>query len=123
MWKTRTKPTPLNYETLEKSPQSEKELKENTALKEQKVWSIEESFRVFQKSVELLSDRLKAAQSERPDAVLTFDKDDDDAIDFVTATANLRAHIFGIPLKSRFQVKCKQGEASKLRDFWLINFA
>lgn len=39
--------------------------------------------------------------------VLSFDKDDDDAMDFVTATANLRAHIFNIPQKSRFQVKCK----------------
>lgn len=39
--------------------------------------------------------------------ILSFDKDDDDAMDFVTATANLRAHIFNIPQKSRFQVKCK----------------
>ena len=39
---------------------------------------------------------------------LSFDKDDDDAMDFVTATANLRAHIFNIPQKSRFQVKCKR---------------
>jgi hypothetical protein len=34
-------------------------------------------------------------------------QDDEAAMDFVTATANIRAHIFGIPVKSRFDIKCK----------------
>jgi ubiquitin-like 1-activating enzyme E1 B len=41
------------------------------------------------------------------DAILSFDKDDEDAMNFVTATSNLRAHIFAIPTKSLFDVKCK----------------
>ena len=30
------------------------------------------------------------------------DKDDRDAMDFVCACANIRAHIFGIPQKTRY---------------------
>lgn len=37
----------------------------------------------------------------------TSSQDDKAAMDFVTCTANLRSHIFLIPQKSRFDVKCK----------------
>jgi ubiquitin-like 1-activating enzyme E1 B len=37
--------------------------------------------------------------------MIEFDKDDDDTLDFVLATANLRAIAYGIPNKTRFQVK------------------
>lgn len=36
---------------------------------------------------------------------LVWDKDDEASMDFVTACANLRAYVFSIPLKSRFDVK------------------
>lgn len=39
------------------------------------------------------------------EASVQFDKDDAETLDFVTATANLRAHVYGIEEKSRFQVK------------------
>lgn len=57
----------------------------------------------FMHSLERLSKRAMGGN------ILSFDKDDDDAMDFVTATANLRAHIFNIPQKSRFQVKSMAG--------------
>lgn len=38
---------------------------------------------------------------------LVWDKDDKNAMDFVAACANIRAHIFGIPQKTRFDIKCK----------------
>ena len=38
-------------------------------------------------------------------AVLTFDKDDEDTLDFVAATANMRAIIFGIEPRSKFDIK------------------
>ena len=38
---------------------------------------------------------------------IEWDKDENDALDFATAAANLRAHIFGIPSKTRFDVKRK----------------
>ena len=34
-----------------------------------------------------------------------FDKDNSNALDFVVASSNLRAHCFGIPLQSTFSVK------------------
>lgn len=36
---------------------------------------------------------------------LVWDKDDEASMDFVTACANLRAKVFSIPQKSRFDVK------------------
>ncbi len=38
-------------------------------------------------------------------AVLAFDKDDEDTLDFVAATANMRAIIFGIEPRSKFDIK------------------
>lgn len=37
--------------------------------------------------------------------IISFDKDDDDTLDFVTAAANLRSAAYGIPGKSRWEVK------------------
>ncbi|KAA1116108.1 E1 ubiquitin-activating protein uba2 [Puccinia graminis f. sp. tritici] len=47
----------------------------------------------------------KRIQSDAAHETLRWDKDDDDALDFVTAVSNLRAIIFGIPQKTRFDVK------------------
>ena len=41
--------------------------------------------------------------------VLTFDKDDEDTLDFVAASANLRSTIFGIESKSKFDIKQMAG--------------
>ena len=41
--------------------------------------------------------------------VLTFDKDDEDTLDFVAASANLRSIIFGIESKSKFDIKQMAG--------------
>lgn len=34
-----------------------------------------------------------------------FDKDDTDAVQFVTAATNIRAHNFSIPMESLFKIK------------------
>lgn len=53
---------------------------------------------------------LKSATGEASaEPVITFDKDDDDTLDFVTAGANLRSIVFGIETKSRFDVKQMAG--------------
>jgi ubiquitin-like 1-activating enzyme E1 B len=49
---------------------------------------------------------MKAASTE---PVITFDKDDDDTLDFVSASANLRSIVFGIETKSRFDIKQMAG--------------
>ena len=51
-------------------------------------------------SIELLEKR-----KSDPEYTLSFDKDDENSLNFVTAASNLRAHIFGIDQKSRFTVK------------------
>lgn len=50
-------------------------------------------------SVERLAGRINPAEP------LSFDKDDDDTLDFVVAAANLRAAAFNIESQTRFQVK------------------
>lgn len=45
------------------------------------------------------------SSSESADATITFDKDDNDTLDFVAASANIRSHIFHIPTHTKFQIK------------------
>ena len=59
-------------------------------------------------SLQRLSARLQQAQLDAgPDspAILAFDKDDEDTLDFVAAAANLRSLIFGIEGRSKFDIK------------------
>lgn len=63
-------------------------------------------------SLQRLSTRLRAEKSLRAtngdaEPILSFDKDDVDTLDFVTAAANLRSQIFDIEQKSKFDVKRK----------------
>jgi hypothetical protein len=44
---------------------------------------------------------------------ISFDKDDDDMLNFVTAAANLRSAAYGIPGKSRWEVKGARPAASQ----------
>lgn len=64
-------------------------------------------------SLRRLSTRLHTSQTQpRSDTVapvLTFDKDDEDTLDFVAASANLRSIIFGIESKSKFDIKQMAG--------------
>lgn len=60
-------------------------------------------------SLDRLSNRLKELGENRspedPAPVLEFDKDDEETLIFVTATAVLRSTIFDIPAKSKFDTK------------------
>ncbi|CAI5470384.1 unnamed protein product [Closterium sp. Yama58-4] len=119
MWKHRARPTPLYLKDVfpagvdggeERKEGNEgeegKEGKRVSAMARlgwrdvQKVWSVQENARVFLKAVELfVEERAEELGS------LTFDKDDELAVEFVTAAANLRMHSFGIPLHSLFAAK------------------
>ena len=48
-----------------------------------------------------LAARIRSGKEE----TITFDKDDDDTLDFVTASANLRSTAYRIPTQSRWEVK------------------
>jgi ubiquitin-like 1-activating enzyme E1 B len=46
-----------------------------------------------------------AARHRTGEETISFDKDDDDTLDFVTAAANLRSAAYGIDGKSRWEIK------------------
>jgi ubiquitin-like 1-activating enzyme E1 B len=58
-------------------------------------------------STQRLSDTLAKirATTTGVDAALSFDKDDEDNLDFVASSANLRSSIFDIAMKSKFDIK------------------
>ncbi|KAJ6794199.1 SUMO-activating enzyme subunit 2 [Iris pallida] len=66
----------------------------------QDIWSLVENTKVFLEAVRLfIEKRLQDIGN------LTFDKDDQLAVEFVTAAANIRAASFGIPMHSLFEAK------------------
>ncbi|RPB19596.1 ubiquitin-activating enzyme [Terfezia boudieri ATCC MYA-4762] len=107
MWKRRKAPTALDYDTVETAA---KGIPGHTANMDQKIWSLEENFVVFVDSLQRLSKRVQELHAEDGDkSILSFDKDDVDTLDFVAAAANLRSHVFGIELKSKFDIKQMAG--------------
>ncbi|KAI1780841.1 SUMO-activating enzyme subunit uba-2 [Hypoxylon cercidicola] len=113
MWKSREAPSPLEYEALMTQAAEKFESKDEIIKDGQRIWNLEENLVVFCDSLDRLSKRmlnLIAARSEdMPQPTISFDKDDDDTLDFVAASANLRSHIFGIEAKSRFDIKQMAG--------------
>ncbi|KAK6515647.1 E1 ubiquitin-activating protein uba2 [Arthrobotrys conoides] len=104
MWKTRKPPTPLSFKPLSSIPRDTR----SSCPSEQKIWTLEENFWVFCDSLDRLSLRTLELRSGE-DTLLSFDKDDDDTLDFVAASANLRSQIFNIDCQSRFDIKQMAG--------------
>lgn len=113
MWKTRKAPTPLDYDELLTKAKDAIANQEALIADGQKTWTLEENLVVFNDSLERLSKRYFALKltkkTDEPDPIITFDKDDEDTLDFVAASANIRSTIFGIDLKSRFDIKQMAG--------------
>uniref|UniRef100_A0A8D3AYW3 SUMO-activating enzyme subunit 2 n=1 Tax=Scophthalmus maximus TaxID=52904 RepID=A0A8D3AYW3_SCOMX len=105
LWKKRKAPTPLDWQQLEDSARPQEETP-GSGLKDQQVLGVWGYCQLFQHSVETLSSHL---QEKGEGAELVWDKDDPPAMDFVTAAANLRMHIFSMNMKSRFDVKSMAG--------------
>ncbi|CEI69537.1 unnamed protein product [Fusarium venenatum] len=113
MWTSRRAPEPLKYETVLAQASDAMANKKVLLEDDQRVWSLEESLVVFNDSLDRLSKKIlelkKNKAPEAPEPTLGFDKDDIDTLDFVTASANIRSHIFGIDKKSRFDTKQMAG--------------
>ncbi|UKZ77267.1 hypothetical protein TrVFT333_004987 [Trichoderma virens FT-333] len=113
MWKSRRAPEALKYDEVLARASQAVESKDAILADGQKAWSLEESLVVFNDSLDRLSKRLlqlKATKdSSAPEPTITFDKDDDDTLDFVASSANIRSTVFGIDLKSRFDIKQMAG--------------
>lgn len=101
LWNSgRTPPVPMEVDLEEVGS-----IDGSTARDHHAVWAIEEWVSLFRSSLERLRDRAFASTF----VPMYFDKDDDDTMDFVAATANIRAFIFSIPLSSRFSLKSMAG--------------
>ncbi|CAF9910654.1 MAG: E1 ubiquitin-activating protein uba2 [Alectoria fallacina] len=110
MWKTRKQPNALDFDRISKGASGTKPY---VAQQDQKAWTVAETFTVFCDSLRRLSARLQTSQAQSgadtAAPVLIFDKDDEDTLDFVAASANLRSIIFGIESKSKFDIKQMAG--------------
>ena len=115
MWKSRKAPTPLDYTQL---AQTASTVNEELASSGHREWTLAENFVVFSDSLNRLSHRLATLlenftePSTGHSPAILFDKDDVDIMDFVTASSNLRSIIFGIEIKSKFDVKREESELS-----------
>ncbi|KAK7314242.1 hypothetical protein VNO77_39455 [Canavalia gladiata] len=116
-WKNRNKPKPIYSKDVlsDELTQQNGNLDKNYACDDgfsvsamaslgmknpQDIWSLKENSRIF-----LVAQRLFFTKREKEIGNLSFDKDDQLAVEFVTAAANIRAASFGIPLHSLFEAK------------------
>lgn len=90
-----------------------------SGLKDQKELSLQESLVLFvSRSVSIhwlrrmligltisSSTHRLAQRLRNGEETISFDKDDDDTLDFVTAASNLRSAAYGIPRKTRWEIK------------------
>jgi ubiquitin-like 1-activating enzyme E1 B len=79
------------------------ETSSHTGLADQRIWSLEESILRFYQSAAKLRTRFLAS------GAVEWDKDDEDALEFVTSATNLRSYNFHIPLQSKFDTKAMAG--------------
>lgn len=105
LWKTRKAPQPKQWGDFTEAGSSEIPA-DVTQSRDQKIWTVEECAKVFATSIDALKgDFKKLADGDH----LVWDKDDKHAMDFVAACANIRSNVFGIPQKSRFEIKSMAG--------------
>jgi ubiquitin-like 1-activating enzyme E1 B len=103
MWQSRSPPESLKFDSLKAETDLIKQ-GQALALQDQRAWSVEENLAVFCYSLDTLSNRAQSGEQD-----MSFDKDDKDTLDFVSAAANLRSHVFGIPTNSEWEVKQMAG--------------
>ncbi|CAN6439426.1 unnamed protein product [Victoria cruziana] len=115
-WKNRKKPTPLYLKDImpkqlakENGELDKQNIADSVVLSAmsslglknpQDVWNLEESTKIFLDAMKLFIEG-----REKDIGSLTFDKDDQLSVEFVTAAANIRASSFGIPMHSLFEAK------------------
>ncbi|PHH76288.1 hypothetical protein CDD80_1669 [Ophiocordyceps camponoti-rufipedis] len=113
MWKSRRPPEALAFDAVMLQARDALASKERILADDQAVWSLEESLVVFVDSLQRLSKRMlhltKSKEPSAPEPAISFDKDDQDTLDFVASSANIRSTVFGIDRKSRFEIKQMAG--------------
>jgi ubiquitin-like 1-activating enzyme E1 B len=99
LWKSRKPPTPLDLTELTPILENGGAEVQRSALDDHAVWPLAHNCAVLAERYNKLRRRREEATS------LEFDKDDDEALDFVLCASNLRAHVFDIELQSAFRCK------------------
>lgn len=106
MWKFRKPPEPLDQRMTSNGA---KGIDAKVSKNDQEIWSLAENYAVFEDSLRRLAERVLDMRKDQVEGeaapIITFDKDDEDTLDFVAASANLRSLVFGINLKSKFDIK------------------
>lgn len=97
LWKERTPPVALRLSELVPDLGA---LDVGSPEEDQAAWSVAQSAGAFVGALV----RAFEVRALKP-GELSFDKDDVECLDFVTAASNLRSAVFGIPPQSRFLVK------------------
>ncbi|KAH7890333.1 hypothetical protein F5I97DRAFT_14031 [Phlebopus sp. FC_14] len=125
MWKSRAAPTPLDFDTIKDGTFVIKEPTKRTTnlnklanghvksnadpstsananggLKDQRALSLQDNLALFVLSTNRLAERVRSGEE-----TISFDKDDDDTLDFVTAASNLRSAAYYIERETRWEVK------------------
>lgn len=113
-WKNRTRPKPIyskdilpgirengNSDKVASDDPSSVSAMSSLGFKNpQDVWSLADNSKIFMEALKLFF-----LKREKEIGGLSFDKDDQLAVEFVTAAANIRASSFGIPVHSLFEAK------------------
>ncbi|KAH8813723.1 hypothetical protein DL96DRAFT_1625225 [Flagelloscypha sp. PMI_526] len=127
MWRARAPPTPLDWDAIfngslqlpaSSAPPTQASTSASTngdasQLKDQKSLTLKENLELFIDSTKRLSARLQSmissssSSSTTPSSepTISFDKDDPDTLDFVTAASNLRSAAYSIQTKTKWEVK------------------
>lgn len=102
LWESRAKPNSIDLSalTIDVEGFCSKEKSDRD------VWPLEDWIALLFDSLKRLAKRAYGGDELVP---IRFDKDDRDTLDFVAATANVRAKVFGIEMNSRFQIKAMAG--------------
>ncbi|QLQ78240.1 hypothetical protein HG537_0A04870 [Torulaspora globosa] len=96
LWKTRTKPTLLDQSLIDDASQAVT----NETQSLSSMWDIKEQIIQFFAITKKLMQRVHNGETN-----IEFDKDDEDTLLFVATAANIRSHIFNIPMKTVFDIK------------------
>ncbi len=111
LWEKRKPPTPLDWSACLTDNNNLEQNETNassaaaTELSSHKIWTMSECCNQFSLAVSNLHKRLMTEEDPN-NQILCWDKDDEDAMNFVAAAANLRCFIFSIAVKSKFEIKC-----------------
>lgn len=100
LWKKRAAPTVHDFSKLDEANAHDAIDLDTLDLLEQRTWTLDESAAVFRAVLESF-----ATNRQGEIGRVSFDKDDRDALAFVTAASNMRAAAYGVELQSPFSVK------------------